>query len=229
MLQIFIKTKNNQLRLLKNGRNKTMFKNIYKLLFALLLIAFFTANLSVAQTKKVSYPIFSLGPVIGVQFPAGGLNDIYKASWNAGLDLNLKVNRETSFFLNATYFNLPARTDADVLGPDGAYIAITVGPRYIFATPQLKANFFLEAGLGAYIHTSKEYTYNTYPLIGGPAVVVTVPSASKTSMGVNVGPGVLIPVGGSTMIIMKAKLHYIFESGASRTMVTAVAGVDFRL
>ncbi len=48
-------------------------------------------------------------------------------------------------------------------------------------------------------------------------------------MGVNVGPGVLIPVGGSTMIIMKAKLHYIFESGASRTMVTAVAGVDFRL
>jgi len=223
MLQIFIKTKNNQLRLLKNGRNKTMFKNIYKLLFAFLLIAFFTANLSVAQTKKVSYPIFSLGPIIGVQFPAGGLNDIYKASWDAGLDLNMKVNRETSFFLNATYFNMPARTDADVTGPDGAYIAITAGPRYIFATPQLKANFFLEAGIGAYIHTSKEFTILTV----NPNV--TVASTSKTSMGVNVGPGVLIPVGGTTFIIMKAKLHYIFESGASRTFVAAMAGVDFKL
>jgi hypothetical protein len=200
-----------------------MFKSIYKLAFVLLVIAFFTSNIMEAQTKKVSYPIFSLGPVIGVQFPAGGLNDIYKASWNAGLDLNLKVNRETSFFLNTTYFNMPARTDADVAGPDGAYIAITAGPRYIFATPQLKANFFIEAGLGAYIHTSKDYTFtNVTPN-------VTISSTSKTSMGVNVGPGVLIPVGGTTFIIMKAKLHYIFESGASRTFVSGIAGVDFKL
>jgi hypothetical protein len=48
-------------------------------------------------------------------------------------------------------------------------------------------------------------------------------------MGVNIGPGVLIPVGGTTFIIMKAKLHYIFESGASRTFVAAMAGVDFKL
>jgi hypothetical protein len=221
-LQIFTK-KHNQLRLLKNGRKKTMFKNIYKLLFALLLFAFISTNITQAQTKKTTYPIFSLGPVIGVQFPAGGLNDIYKASWDAGLDLNLKVNRETSFFLNATYFNMPARTDAEVPGPDGAFIAITAGPRYIFATPQLKANFFLEAGLGAYIHTSKEFVITTV------TPNITVASTSKTNMGVNVGPGVLIPVGGTTFIIMKAKLHYIFESGASRTFVSGIAGVDFKL
>jgi hypothetical protein len=221
-LKIFRKTKNSQLRLLKNGRNKTMFTNIYKLLFVLLMLAFITTNITQAQTKKTTYPIFSISPIIGAQFPAGGLNDISKASWNAGIEMNLKVNRETSFFLNGTYFDMPVRSDIGQ-GPSSSFLGITAGPRYTFATPQLKANFFLEAGLGAYIHNVKEYTYtNVTPN-------VTVASTSSTSFGLNVGPGVLIPVGGSTFLILKSKLHYIFESGASRTFITGVMGVDFRL
>jgi hypothetical protein len=230
-LQFFTITKNNdQLRLLKNERNKIMFKNIYKLLFTILLLAFFTSNITEAQTKKITYPLFSIAPVIGVQFPAGGLNDEYKASWNAGLEMNLKVNRETSFWLKAGYYDMPVRSDGDIsFTSGGSYIEITAGPRYVFTKPNLKAKFFLEAGLGAYIFNMKEYTYNTYPLAGGPAVVVTVPSASTTNLGVNVGPGVLVPLGGTVELIMKAKLHYIFESGASRTFITAMAGVDFNL
>lgn len=202
-----------------------MFKNIFKIMIFVLMVVFIGSNVTQSQTKykKVEYPVISLAPVIGAQFPAGGLNDIYKASWNAGLDLNLKVNREVAFYLNATYFNMPARTDATVSGPDGSYIGISVGPRYIFATPQLKAKFFIEAGLGAYIQTSKEYTVTTVT----PNVII--PSTSKTNAGINVGPGVLIPIGGSTMIIMKTKLHYIFETGASRTFISAIAGVEFRL
>jgi hypothetical protein len=201
-----------------------MFKNIFKIMIFVLMVVFIGSNVTQSQTKykKIEYPVISIAPCIGVQFPAGGLNDIYKASWNAGLDLNLKVNREVAFYLNATYFNMPARIDADVAGPDGAYIGITAGPRYIFATQQLKANFFIEAGLGAYIHTSKDYTITTV------TPNVTIQSTSKTNMGVNVGPGVFIPIGGTTTIIMKAKLHYMFESDASRTFVSGIAGVDFR-
>ncbi|MCX6163552.1 MAG: hypothetical protein NTU73_01615 [Ignavibacteriae bacterium] len=206
-----------------------MFKKIFTIMFALLMIALLSANVSEAQTKKTTYPLFSIAPMVGVQFPAGGLNDIYKASWNAGLEMNLKVNKETSFFFKAGYFNMPARTDADVAGPDGSYIEITAGPRYVFTNPKLKARFFLEAGLGAYIHGSKDYTYNTYPVIGGPAVPKTIVSESKASFGVNVGPGVYIPLGGTVDLIVKTKLHYIFESGAARTFVTGIMGVDFNL
>lgn len=200
-----------------------MFKNISTLMIFVLMVVLISSNITQSQTKKVEYPVISIAPVVGVQFPIGGLNDLYKASWNAGLDINLKVNREVAFYLNATYFDMLAKKDLGYANPDGSYIAITAGPRYIFASPKLKANFFLEAGLGAYIHTTKEYT------ITGFTSDVIVPSETKTSAGVNVGPGVLIPVGGSTMLIMKAKLHYIFESDASRTFISAVAGVEFRL
>lgn len=225
-LHFFIKTKNNnQLRLLKIEREQNMFKRIFTIMFALLMIALLSANVSEAQTKKVTYPIISIAPEVGVQFPAGGLNDIYKASWNAGLEFNLKVNRETAFFLKAGYYNMPARTDADVFGPDGSYIEITAGPRYIFTSPKIKARFFLEAGLGAYIHGQKEYTYTS----GTPSVTTTVPSTSKTDFGVNVGPGVFVPLGGNVDLIVKTKLHYIFQSGAARTFVTGMMGVDFNL
>jgi hypothetical protein len=95
----------------------------------------------------------------------------------------------------------------------------------VFTSPKIKAKFFLEAGLGVYIFTQKEFTTTTVPS-------VIIPSASTTNFGVNVGPGVIIPLGGAADLIMKSKLHYSFESGGSggsRTFVTGVVGVDFRL
>jgi hypothetical protein len=201
-----------------------MFNKILKLWFGLLMMVLFITNVSEAQTKKVSYPLLSIAPLVGVQFPVGGLNDSYNPSWNAGLDFNLAVNRETSFFLNATYYNMPVK-DNVAIPSNASYIGITAGPRYVFTSPSVKAKFFLEAGLGIYIFTQKEFT-----VVGPPDVIF--PSASTTNFGVNVGPGVMIPLGGTVDLKIKSKLNYSFESGGSggsRTFVTGVMGVDFKL
>jgi len=206
--------------IIKNERKQVMFKKIFNLSIALFIMALFISNLSEAQTKKTTYPLFSIAPVGGVQFPVGSLNDNYGVSWNAGVDMSLKVNKETAFYLNASYLDMPLKSG--LIGPGAGYIAITAGPRYYFGTPNLKAQFFLEAGIGAYIFTQKEFT-----LIGPPDVII--PSASKTVFGVNVGPGVTIPLGGTIDLLMKSKLHYAFQSGSAHTFITAVVGVDFRL
>jgi len=214
-----------------------MFKKLFTLMFALFIIAFLTTNITIAQTstalfntlnadlqspvKKTTYPIFSLSPMIGVQFPLGNMNNTYKTSFTGGLDVNLQVNRETSFFLNASYYDMPIKTDLQ--GPGASVIGITVGPRYTFSGPQLKAALFLEAGLGVYMFHTQDFTYTS----GG--VTYDVPSASTTNFGINVGPGVTIPAGGTVNIIIKIKIHDILASGGSQTFIAGVAGVDFRL
>jgi len=203
-----------------------MFTKIFKLAFGLLMMLLIISNISEAQTKKTVYPVFSIAPVGGVQFPISSLNDLYGPSWSGGLDLGLAVNRETSFYLNATYFNMPRKNDVAV-GPDASYIGITAGPRYVFTSPKIKAKFFIEAGLGVYIFNMKEYTIVTS---GEPDLII--PSASKTNFGANVGPGVIIPLGQAADLLMKTKLHYTFgngETGGSKTFVAAVIGVDFKL
>jgi hypothetical protein len=196
-----------------------MFKKVFSLVLGLLMMALFISNVSEAQTKKVQYPLFSVTPLVGVQFPVGSLNDSYATSYNLGLDLALKVNKETSFYLKGGYYNMPRKTDVSV-GPDASMIEITAGPRYTFASPKVKAQFFLEAGLGAYIFKSKEYT----------STGIVIPSTSKTEFGVNAGPGITIPLGGPAELMMKSKIHYLFqEGGGSKTFITAAVGVDFRL
>jgi|GEM_PF-755891 hypothetical protein len=214
-----------------------MFQKIFTIVFALFIIAFFATNVTNAQTSnalfntlnadiqspsKIVYPIISLSPIIGATFPIGTLGNSYKTSFVGGLDINLAVNRETSFFLNGSYFDLPAKTEAAPLS-GASVIAITVGPRYTFSGPQLKAALFLEAGLGVYMFHTQDYTQT----IGG--VTYDYPSATSTNFGLNIGPGVTIPVGGTVNIILKVKLHEILASGGSQSYIAAVGGVDFRL
>jgi hypothetical protein len=200
-----------------------MFKKIHILMFALLMFALFNTNITQAQpTKTVTdvYPVVSIAPIGGVQFPVSGLNDLYNASFNAGLDIGLKINRETSFYINGTFFNMPIKTEL-APGPNASYIAICAGPRYIFSSRSIKAQIFVEAGLGAYIFTMNEWTTTD------PAVVI--PSESKVSFGVNVGPGVIIPLGKSFDLLMKTKLHYTFQTGGSHTFIAINLGLDFKL
>ncbi len=200
-----------------------MFKKIFNLSLALFIITLFISNVSEAQLKKVQYPKFSVSPIGGIQFPVGSLNDIYGVSWNAGLDFSMKVNKETALYVNATYFNMPKKTETGI-GPDASYISITTGPRYYFIHPKLKAQFFLEAGLGIYIYTLKEYTV-TSPSLSDPSVIY--PSVSKTIFGVTGGPGVTIPLGGSVDLIIKSKWHYTFHEGGAHTFISADAGIEF--
>ena len=133
-----------------------MFKKIFSLMFALLIFTLFTSSISQSQTvTKDPYPLISISPLVGVHFPVGGLNDVYNASWNAGLDITLRVNKETAFYLKGGFYNMPRKGEVGT-GPNANYIEITAGPRYVFSTPNIKANFFLEAGLGMYIFNTNE-------------------------------------------------------------------------
>ncbi len=199
-----------------------MFKRIFKLMFIVLMFALFTASITQAQTTKTKgevYPVFSISPLVGVNFPIQDLNNVYSTSWNAGLDLNLKVNRETSFFLYAGYVDMPIKSG--LIGPSASIIAITAGPRYIFTSASIKAQIFVEAGLGAYIFSSKDFTTTVPP-------IVTIASESKTYFGINVGPGAIIPLGPSMDLIMKVKLHDMFATGGSQTFIAANMGLNFK-
>jgi hypothetical protein len=222
-LYYYTKQNNNQGWLLKNERNQFMFKKIFTLMFAALIVALLTSDISQAQTtyKKNVYPLFSVSPLFGVQFPIGTLNDNYKTSFNAGLEVVVRVNRETAFFLKGGYYNMPRKTDVGP-GPDASYIEISAGPRYVLTSPKVKAMLFVEAGLGAYIFMTKEWT-----VAGDPPI--TFASTSKTNFGVNGGPGVIIPLGSVADFELKAKMHYTFEEGGAHTFLSTTMGIDFKL
>ncbi len=202
-----------------------MFTKIYKLVLPLIVLALLTSVSVQAQTVKKSmvavYPAFSIAIGGGANFPVGDLGTIYKSSFNVGLDVNLKLNKETSLFLNGSYFDMPRKPDAP-LGPDASIIAITAGPRYVFSSASVKAKFFLEAGVGAYIMNVKDYTTTTSP------IVMTV-GTSKVNMGANVGPGAVLPLSDSMDLLIKSKLHYIFTEGGSSSFISAYVGLDFKL
>ncbi|HEY5535912.1 MAG TPA: hypothetical protein VIL99_13385 [Ignavibacteria bacterium] len=200
-----------------------MFKTIHKLMFGLLMIALFCSNITEAQTTKtkVVFPQFSISPIVGVQFPTGGLNDTYNPSFHAGVDFCLRVNKETAFYLNGGYFNMPIKSEIPP-GPNASYIAITAGPRYFFTSSSIKALLILEAGAGIYIVGTKEWTS-----AGTPSI--TIASTSSTAFGCNVGPGVIIPLGTTMDLILKTKVHYIFQKGGDRIFVGAGLGLNFAL
>ena len=203
-----------------------MFTKIYKLVLPLIVVALLTSVSLQAQTVKKSmvavYPAFSIAIGGGAQFPVGILGETYKSSFNAGLDINMKLNKETSLFLNATYFDMPRKPDATTPGPDASIIAITVGPRYVFSSASVKAKFFMEAGIGAYIMNVKDYTTT-----GTPSVLIV--GTSKTNMGANVGPGAVLPLSDSMDLLIKSKLHYMFTEGGSSSFISAFVGLDFKL
>ena len=207
----------------KKERKQIMYKKLFTIIFALLMFALISSNITQAQTTKakVVYPMFSISPVGGVQFPIASLNDNYKTSWNAGVDFSLKFNRETSLYLYAGYHDMPS-SDAST-HPGASVIQITAGPRYIFTSQAIKAQFFIEGGMGVYIFGTKEFTTT------GTDPSVIVPSTSNVNFGINVGPGVTIPLGKSVDIIIKSKLHDMFMDGDSKIFITALLGIDFRL
>lgn len=196
-----------------------MKNSIPKLLFVILLLVFaININVSEAQVySKEKYPEFFLSPLVGVQFPVGNLNDVYSPSWNAGLDFAIRINRETAFYLKAGYIDMVVKSDA--AGPRASFIEVTAGPRYIFSSDKLKAKFFLEAGGGLYVFHTREYT------IGN----VIIPSDNSANVGVNAGPGAMIPLSNTLSIEGKSKFHYIFNSGSSQSFITASVGLVIKL
>lgn len=167
------------------------------------------------SSKTSIYPIFTLSPIGGAIFPLSELGNSYKAGFNAGLDAGMRLNKEVSIYGKMGYYNLSANTPG---APNSSYIEISAGPRYYFSSPKLKSNFFLESGVGAYIFSQDAYVTQG----------VNVEKQSNTNIGLNVGPGVTLQLSKAVDIILKTKYHMIFNSGGSRSFVTALGGLEFK-
>jgi hypothetical protein len=190
------------------------------MLVLLTLTLFNSTGINAQTTIQSKFPQIYISPLAGIQFPVGSLNDTYGPSYNAGLDFAIRVNRETAFFLKAGYYNMPVKSGST--GPDASFIEISAGPRYIFTSPKIKAKLFLEAGMGAYMFNTKEYT-----IPGTPDIVL--PSKSVTHFGVSTGPGFILPLGKSIDLMVKSKVHYVFGSEFPPYFVSAVMGLNFTL
>lgn len=206
-----------------------MFTKITTFVFSIFMVTMIFSNYSPAQTAgtttttttnpqlRVSpYPYFTVSPIAGVIFPIGELGNNYQAGFTGGLDIGMRVNKEVAIYLKFGYYSL---TTAEDNTPNASYIEISAGPRYIFTDPKLKSNFFMEAGVGAYIFNRDAFVANTLP----------IEKESHTSLGVNVGPGASLELSDAVDIILKSKYHAIFTStGGTRSFVSILGGLEIR-
>lgn len=216
-----------------------MCKYICKIMFVLIIISLFNSNLAKAQYAPmlrnsnnnsnntnlnplpsiVKYPVFTINPQFNIIFPDGVLANTYKPGFGGGLQFALRINKETSFYLQGVYLTLPVKSD--VQGPDASIIAITLGPRYTFRSDEIKARLILEAGAGIKIYTIKDYTTT-----GTPSV--TIPGKTTVYFGVDAGPGALIPLGKNVDLLIKAKIHGMFTPDGTQTFISPSLGIDIK-
>ncbi len=204
-----------------------MFKQIFKLAMCVLISGLFMSGYSNAQvpnattksnksiTAKSMYPIFTLSPVAGVNFPMSQLGNEFEAGFNGGLDAGARLNKELGIYAKAGYYSL---TDAAATAPNSSYFELSAGPRYFFTSKNLKSSFFIETGVGAYIFSQDAYES------GG----VSFDRKSNTNVGLNVGPGVTLQLSKSIDVILKSKYHMIFNDAGTRSFLTALGGLEFK-
>jgi opacity protein-like surface antigen len=191
------------------------------LVFTFLLID--TSQSQVRTTTRVKTPLsyWSISPFGGFNLPIGTFADNYKASGVAGLDIDYRVNHETSIFLSFAY-NFLRTKDPD--GPKSSYISYTVGPRYHFTHPRLNSSIFLEGGVGGYTFNSDAYTIND-PTVGP----IPVEKVSDTRVGVNAGIGAELNLSPRLDIFVRSKYHSIFRTGGTSSFIGTDGGFKIRL
>lgn len=204
-----------------------MFKKIFKVFVLVLVTGLLFADSSSAQgqgsnlvkvNSKVSkspYPVFTLSPVAGAIFPMSELGNNYQAGFNGGIDAGLRINKELSLYSKVGYYSLTSTTQG---APNSSYFELSAGPRYYFNSKNLKSNFFIETGVGAYIYSRDAFES------GG----TNYDRISNTNVGLNVGPGVTLQLSKSVDVILKSKYHMIFNDQGTRSFVAALGGLEFK-
>lgn len=204
-----------------------MYKKIFKLIVGVLMLALIISNNSNAQGQgsniiqkksnvaKSLYPVFTLSPVAGAIFPVSELGNNFQAGFTGGIDAGVRFNKELALYTKLGYYSLTNGTQS---APNSSYFEVSAGPRYYFSSRNLKSNFFIESGVGAYVYSRDAYES------GG----TTFDRVSNTNVGLNVGPGVTLQLSKSVDVILKTKYHIIFVSEGTNSFISTLGGLEFK-
>jgi hypothetical protein len=153
----------------------------------------------------------------GFMVPVGKyMTDNYYNSVIIGADVAYKVNTEVGLFAEVGYIMLSPK---DTLGPSQGYINLNVGPRVYFRPVCYRSSFFIEAGVGPFLHIQSSYTTPTG----------TFDSKSEFRMGANAGIGGELVLTNSLFITLKCKINSIFYPFGSTTYMSSIGGFTIRL
>jgi len=196
-------------------------------IMAILIAIFVFANVSSAQkikkTTKLKQTYVTISPTAGLAFPIADFGGNFKSGYNVGLDIGYRVNKEVGFYGKFAYMGLGSKLEVPAGSPevpDGKYLEFSAGPRYFMTDPKLSSTLFLEGGVGAYMFSQDAYTITGQP---------PVPEASSTKLGVNAGIGANLALSNTIDILIKTKFHNVFADGGSRSFITALGGLEFKI
>jgi peroxiredoxin Q/BCP len=184
-----------------------------------------TTTYTRTQVQRVSpmwvnrAPYFAVTPYGGAIFPIDrGLRDVFKPGWSAGVDLLYRINREVGIWAGASYNQMTRQTAADV----GHYFEGSIGPRYFFTHPKLKAQLFVDAGVGFYNLNQDENLEET------EANQYTIEQIDGSKVGINGGVGVTLFVSNAMNVLGKLRYNTIFGTNENVAFLNGGLGLEFR-
>jgi hypothetical protein len=196
-----------------------------KKLILIILGLTFIYGLSEAQTRNIPRsvnraPYFAITPYGGAIFPIDlGLRGTFKPGWSAGLDLMYRINREVGIWGGASYSQMTRKTAVD----EGHYFEASIGPRYFFTHPKLRAQLFVDAGVGIYNLNQDADLESEEP------DEYTLRQIDGSKVGINGGVGVTLQISRNVSILGKARYNTVFGTNENVGFINGGAGVEIRL
>jgi opacity protein-like surface antigen len=202
-------------------------KNYMKKLLIVVLGLIFIAGLSESQTRNIPRsvnraPYFAVTPYGGAIFPLDlGLRNTFKPGWSAGIDLMYRINKEVGIWAGASYSQMTRKTAEDA----GHWFEGSLGPRYFFTHPKLRAQIFVDAGVGFY-NLNQDAELEDTVGVGNPDYILAQIDGSK--VGINGGIGATLQVSTSVSILLKARYNTVFGTNENVSFANGGAGIEFR-
>lgn len=198
------------------------------------------AAADVVKRELLIGPRGSLGVPVG-DYPITGrtwsyLKDDVRPGWALGLIADKMVSHRFSIGAQLDYNFQPMRStelrqslqqQGYNIEPEFTWrtLQFTGHVRY-YLTPQAAVNFFGQVGTGVYVNKFS----TSYIVRGSNGMSQEVPrNQSKTDLGVNFGPGMLVRVGSNTRLSLDAILHNVFTKGQSTRYLNITAGIIFSI
>lgn len=211
-------------------------KLLTSLLITVLIAAGFT---NVNAQSKLKEKKFSIAVQGGTFIPMGNAADAYNTGFNGGIELGYLVKKNFEVYLNANY-NFIGYKSSLVSSATPSIFDASLGGRYYFGNSSSN-KFFGEAAVGLYMFRTSSFDINTttrsishidpethdttYTTITSTQ---TVPSASASDFGFNVGIGDSYDIAKNISVYAKTNFHMIFTSGSSTTFVGVYGGLRFK-
>ncbi len=216
------------------------FKSIVLLTLSIVLLGISPAAADVVKRELMIGIRGSLGLPIG-DYPITGrtwsyLKDDVRTGWALGASVDKMVSRRVSVGGGLDYNSQPMRStelrqSLHLQGYDidprfsWKTLAFTGHVRY-YLMPEAAVNFFGHFGAGAYVNKFS----TSYLVHGTNGMSQEVPrNQSKTDIGINAGPGMLVRLGPATRLSLDAILHNVFTRNQSTRYLNITAGIIFSI